>query len=95
MDGTTGCDVDCTSIREHNCNDGVDNDGDGVTDLADSDCAFAIVDVAVRGGPVPADLHWADLPGRPGRGLHVRHRPAPAFRWPCRGRSRASWCAWT
>src|SRR5262249_8655856 len=31
----------CKSTNEINCNDGVDNDGDGQIDCADADCALA------------------------------------------------------
>ncbi len=37
-EGTFHLDVACTTASETNCSDGLDDDGDGATDCADSDC---------------------------------------------------------
>ena len=39
-DGSASCTPTCESLLERVCNDGVDEDGDGNIDCADTDCAF-------------------------------------------------------
>ena len=54
--GTRGCDGGgcvCIPNTETQCSDGIDNDGDGNTDQADSDCPPVLQSVTVRPNNVP------------------------------------------